>query len=40
MNAEATFIADDWFGGPAFHGELTVLRDEDGNFGTARPRFT
>jgi hypothetical protein len=31
MNAETTFFADDWFGGPAFHRELTVLRDEDGN---------
>ena len=30
MNAETTFTADDWFGGPAFHRELTVLRDEDG----------
>jgi hypothetical protein len=31
MNAETTFAAEDWFGGPAFHRELTVLLDEDGN---------
>jgi hypothetical protein len=31
MNAETTFTAEDRFGGPAFHRELTVLLDEDGN---------
>ena len=31
MNAETIFTADDWFGGPAFHEELTVLQDEEGN---------
>jgi hypothetical protein len=31
MNAETTFAAEDWFGGPAFHRELTVLLDQDGN---------
>jgi hypothetical protein len=31
MNAETTFTAEDWFGGPAFHRELTLLLDEDGN---------
>jgi hypothetical protein len=31
MNAENTFIADDWFGGPGFHSELLRIRDEDGN---------
>jgi hypothetical protein len=24
-------MGEDWFGGPAFHRELTVLLDEDGN---------
>jgi hypothetical protein len=33
MNAETTFTAEDWFGGPAFHQELTVLLDEDGFHG-------
>jgi hypothetical protein len=31
MNAENTFIAEDWFGGPGFHSELLLLWDEDGN---------
>jgi len=31
MNAENTFTAEDWFGGPGFHSELLLLWDEDGN---------
>ena len=31
LNAESTFLAEDWVGSPAFHAELTFLRHEDGN---------
>ena len=31
MNAESNITAEDWFGGPEFHTELTLLRDEAGH---------